>query len=40
MLSLVDLFVVGAIVHFCLLGLRLVRYIEQESESQPVEEKQ
>jgi len=28
--SLVDLFVVGAIVHFCVLGLHLVRYMEDE----------
>lgn len=27
-LSLVDLFIIGAIVHFCVLGLYLVRYIE------------
>lgn len=29
-MRLIDLFVIGAIVHFCALGLRLVRYIEQE----------
>lgn len=28
--DLIDLFVIGAIVHFCLLGLHLVRYIERE----------
>lgn len=27
-LSLVDMFIIGAIVHFCILGLYLVRYIE------------
>lgn len=27
-LGLVDLFIIGAIVHFCILGLYLVRYIE------------
>lgn len=30
--SLIDLFVIGAIVHFCALGLRLVRYIEQDEQ--------
>jgi hypothetical protein len=28
--ELVDLFIIGAIVHFCLLGLHLVRYIERD----------
>ena len=29
-MSLVDLFIIGAIMHFCLLGLHLVRYIERQ----------
>jgi len=30
--SLVDLFIVGAIVHFCILGLHLVRHIERDEQ--------
>lgn len=29
-MNLIDLFIIGAIVHFCILGLYLVRYIENE----------
>jgi len=32
MISLVDLFVIGAIVHFSVLGLHLVRMIDNEGE--------
>lgn len=31
-MNIIDLFVIGAIVHFCALGLRLVKYIEGENE--------
>ena len=30
MIKLVDLFIIGAIVHFCALGLYLVKYIEED----------
>lgn len=33
-MNLIDLFVVGAIVHFCMLGLRLVKHIEQQGEQE------
>lgn len=36
--SFVDLFIIGAIVHFCVLGLFLVRYIEANIDGQ-VEER-
>jgi hypothetical protein len=30
MFDLIDLFIIGAITHFCLLGLYLVRLVEDE----------
>lgn len=32
--SMVDLFIIGAIVHFCALGLFLVRYVEENIDGQ------
>lgn len=31
-MSIIDLFIVGAIIHFCALGLKLVKHIEGENE--------
>lgn len=31
-MNLIDLFIIGAITHFCVLGLRLVKHIEGENE--------
>jgi len=29
-MGIVDLFIIGAIIHFCALGLHLVRYMERD----------
>jgi len=31
-MNLIDLFIIGAIIHFCALGLHLVHHIENENE--------